>query len=430
MPKRTLILVLFIVLFGSGLVWAATYHSITVDGNLSDFAADEKLPSDPLTDSVFGSNNELQLAYLTWDANNLYLGFNFKAWGTAVMYLLDLNSSTGATSFCPSAGYKGAFPANFITSGGTNADLMVALYVPNAAAASLSAFVYKVTAKNSTDITKSLSKKPVVKFTSNITNQLHSGAVELALPWNTIYSLGSGKVPKCAKLGLAGVLRGKNDSSALGDANPNNTLGDKGHTCWTTNSKISTIKTWHKVDLDKSCAGVPDKAWMPGSNKPKSATPDAGLPDKGAKPDSKMTPDLKALQDKAAAPDKAQGKKDGQATPDKAVAKADQKSAKDKGTAKDNGTAKDVGAAKDKGAGKDKGTAKDKGAVKDEGAKDSWGEDSGYQQPPETSEGCACSASGQDSLAMGLMSLSMLAMAIIPRRRRKRGGDPVPRDLE
>ena len=212
-------LILCTLLF-SGLVWATTYHTIKVDGKLADFAADEKLPADPANDSIFGANNELQLAHVTWDADNLYLGFSFKAWGTAVMYLLDFNTSTGATSFCPSAGYQGSFPANFITGSGTNADLMVALYVPNAAASSLSAFVYKLTAKNSTDITKTLSTKPAVSFTSDVAKQLHSGAVEVAIPWNTIYGLGAGKVPKGAKLGLAGALRGKNDNSALGDTNP------------------------------------------------------------------------------------------------------------------------------------------------------------------------------------------------------------------
>ncbi len=77
MRAKTATLALALLLLGSGLVWATTYHSITIDGKLGDFAADEKLPADSASDSIFGTNNELKDAYVTWDLNHLYLGFEF-----------------------------------------------------------------------------------------------------------------------------------------------------------------------------------------------------------------------------------------------------------------------------------------------------------------------------------------------------------------
>lgn len=420
MRAKTVSLVLLVLVLGSGLVWATTYHSITVDGNLTDFAANEKLAVDPAKDSIFGVNNDLQNAYLTWDLNNLYLGFDFTAWGTAVMYLLDLSSSTGATSFCPTAGYNGAFPANFVCGNSTNADFMVALFVPAGSTTSISAYVYKITPKNSTDITKNLLKAPVVKFTSDIPNQKHTGTVELAISWNTLFQAGAGKVSKCAKLGLAGVIRGQYDSSALGDANPNNTLGDKSHTCYTASSKISTISTWHTVDLDKNCDEIPEQQWMPASNKMNPVFPDAGPDQAVAKPDMKVPqPDSKVTPDKASKPDTAPVSKDGQvvkpdnkvATPDSKVAQPDAKVA-----------TPDAKAGADKGAGMDKGAAKpDKGASKDM-TRDVWGSDSGYTKPPESGDGCACTASGEQAFSGAAGMGLLLAVMLIPghRRRRKR----------
>jgi len=419
MRAKTTTLALALLLLGSGLVWATTYNTITLDGKLGDFAADEKLPADSTSDSIFGSNNELKNAYVTWDLNSLYLGFEFSVWGAAVMYLVDLNSSTGATSFCPTAGYKGAFPANFICGSGTNADLMIALYAPPNKSSSIKVIVYKLTAKNSTDITSKLFMGPKLTLTTNTTTKVHKGIVELGIKWDTIYGIGGSQVPKCAKIGIAGVLRGQHDSSSLGDAHPDNTLGDKTHNCSTPNSKISTITKWHTVDIDKNCSGVADKNWMPGTNKKSTAKPDAG-------PDMPPSPDATAKLDKKVSKDKAPVKKDGVVKPDSKVIKPDSKVIKpDSKVAKpDSKVAKpDLKASADKGTGKDKGPGKDKGSAKDI-SPDYWGEDSGpFTKFNPESDGCACTASGEQAFnLMSMAGLSLLALCLLPgkwRRRRK-----------
>ena len=53
---------------------------------------------------------------------------------------------------------------------------------------------------------------------------------------------------------------------------------------------------------------------------------------------------------------------------------------------------------------------------------DVWGSDSGYTKPPDSGDGCACTASGEQAFS-GMAGLGfMLALAMIPghRRRRKR----------
>jgi len=66
--KRTSIL--FLVIF-FGVVFATTYHTITIDGN-NDFDADE----------TFSTSSSGYTAYVTWDANNIYLGYSGNDVGT------------------------------------------------------------------------------------------------------------------------------------------------------------------------------------------------------------------------------------------------------------------------------------------------------------------------------------------------------------
>lgn len=61
MKKSTII---FLVIF-FGVVFATTYHTIIIDGN-NDFAADE----------TFSSSSLGYTAYVTWDADNIYLGYS------------------------------------------------------------------------------------------------------------------------------------------------------------------------------------------------------------------------------------------------------------------------------------------------------------------------------------------------------------------
>ena len=262
----------------AGVTWATTPHTITVDGDLSDFAADEKTPGDPVGDSLYGKNNDLSTLYVTWDANNLYLGFDYVAWTSAVMYLVETGKSGGVSQFCKSAGYGGAFPANVK---GPGLDLMVAFWAPNKANKP-NPYVYLLANKTSQDITKNTGIKVQLSDKIDWSKFAHTGQVEVAIPFYVLYGLGAGKVPKGAKLRIAGAVRGMTDDDGLGDVSPNPTGGVVNKNC--TYSASTTLDKFHTVTLDQDQDGKPDKYWAPGPNSagPKPDTkpwPDAAWPD-------------------------------------------------------------------------------------------------------------------------------------------------------
>ena len=256
-------------------VYASTLHTITVDGDLADFAPDEKTAGDAVGDSVYGANNDLSTLHVTWDAQKLYLGFAYKAEQTGVLLLVDTGKSGGVSSFCKS-GYGGAFPANF---SGPDFDLMVAFFAPADHGTSPAPYVYALAAASSTDITSSSGVQ--VKLVETVATAGRDGKVEAAIPWDTLYGLGAGKVPSGAALKIAGVLRGKSDDDGLGDASPDPTGGVKNVACGSPGTVLDKL---HQVTVDASGDGVPDTSWSPGPNTPKTdggpPPPDKGQPDK------------------------------------------------------------------------------------------------------------------------------------------------------
>jgi len=257
-------------------VYASTLHTITVDGDLADFAADEKTAGDVLGDSVYGANNDLSALYVTWDAQKLYVGFDYKTEQTAVMVLVDTGKAGGVSSFCKSGGYNGAFPANV---SGPDFDLMIALFAPADHGTASAPYVYALAAASSTDITASSGVQ--VKLVETVATAGRDGKVEAAIPWDTLYGLGAGKVPAGAALKIAGVLRGKNDDDGLGDASPDPTGGVKNVACGSPGTVLDKL---HQVTVDASGDGVPDPSWSPGPNTQKTdggpPPPDKGQPDK------------------------------------------------------------------------------------------------------------------------------------------------------
>ena len=177
----------------AGVVWATTPHTITVDGDLADFTKDELTAGDAAGDSLYGKNNDLTGLYVTWDASNLYLGFQYKAWSTAVMYLVDTGKAGGVSELCKNKGYNGAFPANVK---GPGLDLLVALWVPNTAVAPKPR-VYLMANKTTQEITKNTGIKVAIKDTIDWGKFAHVGSVEVAIPFYVLYGLGAGIIKSC-----------------------------------------------------------------------------------------------------------------------------------------------------------------------------------------------------------------------------------------
>jgi uncharacterized protein (TIGR03382 family) len=354
-----------------------------VDGDPSDFSADEKLAGDPTGDSSYGANNDLSTLHVTWDAQRLYLGFGYKAWNTAVMYLVETGESGGVSSFCP-PGYSGGFPANVV---GPGFDLMIAFFATPDAAAPVP-YVYALASGSSTDITSSTGVQVAIDDVADTTatNPLHTGSVEVAIQWDVIYGLGAGVVPTGASLQIAGALRGQSDGDGLGDASPDPTGGVQGSACGAT---ATDLDVFHLLTVDASGDGVPDEGWAPATN---SGTSDAGVPDSGPTPDLTPPPDLVPAPDAATTTDLPLARDQGA---------ADQARATD-------GPPADLAAGSDAAAGDGPLGAADGAASADATA-------GGDRQD----EGCACSARGDRTGAMSSLALvALLALGLLDRRRR------------
>lgn len=414
MQRKTIWLGLLLLSLGlGGVVWATTYNTVNVlnpAGPLSDFKADEKVPSDPTGDSLYGPNNDLKDLWATWDANNFYLGFDYAAWGTAVMVLIDTGVSGGVSTFCRSAGYKvtGAYPANIQ---GPAWDNLVAVWVEDDALTSPVVSVHSLDKQDSTDITLAAGVTIGQKDSADAKVPVWNGQVAVALQWDRLYKLGAGKVPKGATIKVVAVIRGGKDDDGLGDANPDPSQAISKNNC--ASGTKNTLDKFHVFTIDNNQDGKPDANWKPGTNKPGGTTkPDAGIPDqKVAQPDQKVAkPDQKVAQvdQKVGVPDQKVAKPDQKVVqPDQKVAQADQKVVMDSATAQKDGP---VQADKGGQANKDLGWADSAVSAKDA---------SGGEKPSvQSEEGCACSASSEPPMSMGVLLLGLLTLARVDRRRR------------
>jgi hypothetical protein len=289
----------------AGSVWATTHHTITVNGTLADFDTNEKTAGDPENDSLYGVDNELTTLYVTWDASKLYLGFDYKIVGGAILYLVDTGKSGGVTNLCAAGGYTGAFPANVQ---GANFNLMVAFYANQSTPTTKpSVYVYTMASNKTTDITAVTGVEVALTETVNVDKR--TGSVELGVPWDTLYGLGAGKVQTGAKLKIYGVLRGKNDGDGLGDISPNGANPAKNSACGGSDSNYLTAA--FEQDIDSNGDGTPEAGWSPATNKPSSPSEPVTKKDaatskdgKTTKPDGKVsTGDGAVSGDKGAATD-------------------------------------------------------------------------------------------------------------------------------
>jgi hypothetical protein len=176
---------------------------IHADG--TDWDADELVVDDPLTDSAWGSGNELDNLYVTWDEDNLYVGVSYTVNTNAMIVYVDLGTSGGETDFNSGRGWTGAYPRNITVTAETDIDLMLARWDHNAPQA------YTVVDNASTDISSSAN----VSYTTDM--------VEYAIPWSVV-----GR-PYSDTICLVTILAG-GDNWGAADSMPDNasTNGDGG----------------------------------------------------------------------------------------------------------------------------------------------------------------------------------------------------------
>ena len=179
-----------------------TYHSIIIDGDLSDFTNDERILSDRYGDSFWGIQNEITDFYLTWDKNNIYIGLEYIVKNNALMIVID-------------AGVPGLqdldilnwYPRN-LKLNGINANYLIALWDADL---SKGGFRKILTSGATTDLTSNI----------EIINKGSSGNksyIEAKLPFNLIFESGFNSG---AKIKLFVCIAG-GDHSGAGDIAPDN----------------------------------------------------------------------------------------------------------------------------------------------------------------------------------------------------------------
>jgi MYXO-CTERM domain-containing protein len=358
----------------AGAVLATTHHTLTVDGNLSDFATDEKIEADPLGDSIYGSNNDLSTLYVSWDAQKLYLGFEYKAEQSGVMLLVETGKSGGVASFCK-PGYGGAFPANLQ---GPDFDLMLAFFAPADHGVAPTPYLYTLAASGSNDVSATAGVE--LKLSETVAALGRDGRVEAAIPWSLIYGLGAGKVPAGAKLQIALALRGKLDNDGIGDLSPDPGAGVKTGAC---GSPATVVDKLHQVTIDANGDGAPEAGWAPATNGP-SLKPDGGVDSSPPTPDQSVP-----------------AKDQGSPSADQAAPGKDQAA-----PAKDQGSPTTDQAATGDAASPDRKLAGDRKLTPDAG-----------KRPTSQDEGCACALSTSPP-ASGWLGLALLIALVLRRRAR------------
>ncbi|HDR91418.1 MAG TPA: hypothetical protein ENN75_04115, partial [candidate division Zixibacteria bacterium] len=220
-------IILVICVFAAVCSAFAPYNSPIIDGVIgSDWQGDENILSDPPDDSPWGGN-ELRELWLTWDADNLYIGVEFSVAGNGIAIYIDADDG-GTVSFRGEDGWEGAWRRD-VTS-----DRGIDLFLGGWDGSALS--VYTAGETNSTDISG---------FCETATGAGYEA--EAKIPWNQIYPSG---MPVGAELAVAVLLVGGDDYFAA-DAMPDQpTVGD--------GAGPDNLENFQIVSVDSDSDGVPD----------------------------------------------------------------------------------------------------------------------------------------------------------------------------
>src|SRR5205823_1475539 len=146
-------------------------------------------PDSPNDSTFTPGKDEVGRLLVTWDATNLYIGFDFSVEGAAVIYYIQ-GPAQGAKDFCAVNDFKAGAQTSELM------DVMVAFYKTGAVTG------FRLAAGQSmldNSITGARTANPA---------DGSLGVAEAAIPWTTLFS---GGVPAGATIKLVGAVRGNND---------------------------------------------------------------------------------------------------------------------------------------------------------------------------------------------------------------------------
>jgi hypothetical protein len=221
-----------IIFFLLGFTWATTYHTISIDGDASDFDDDEIVLTDPPDDSYW-TNNEIYAIYLTWDAENLYVACDYKVQDNALLVVIDAGRERGVWNINNLDWY----PRNFWFVG-MRADILIALWNADLSTGGV----------RELDLERTYPLSGVNIHNSAVSGD--SGTIEVSLPWSSLYEI----FPQNLTLKLVALIAG-GDHSAGGESAPDNESIGRGSS--------NEIRTFLEVKVDGNGDGIPDDSVSP-----------------------------------------------------------------------------------------------------------------------------------------------------------------------
>ncbi len=222
---------------------ASPYHTITIDGDLSDWSAGEKIVNDS---SDGEASNKIDALYLTWDADNLYIGISYRVDGNGILLYLDRDYGSAA----------GFDDLSSIDSWDKNAVFSAPGFHPDfqwGAWDGSDGNFYKILSATSTE---GISASMKTNFSSD------EPCSEISVPWSEIYPDGFEKNFRIA------IFASLCDGSSLAiDSAPNDL-----------SASLPRVDTATVVVCDANSDGTPDNAYSSGFEIEKFSFPDAFSP--------------------------------------------------------------------------------------------------------------------------------------------------------
>ncbi len=229
---------------------SAAQREILIDGNSSDFAADEALfgAGEELDfDSWWGENNDVNQIKLSWDDENLYVAVDGRCWDNNIMLFLDTDPLGGipdqgrVNSWNRKLFFFGHRPDFFLATWDNNTEPQFWRVQPGAT--------------QTVEQVNQSSFEAVATFSQGRPD----ASMEGALPWNLLYpDLDAGLVPVGAEIALVAVVVTGSDFNSGPDAAPNSSQAMPDNP-----GDYAFIDNFAILSVDRDGNGLPDQGVSP-----------------------------------------------------------------------------------------------------------------------------------------------------------------------
>jgi len=209
----------------------------SIDGDLSDWHSSEAAAFDSDGDCIY-TGNELLCLHVAWDADNLYVALDYTIMtGYSAIVYIDAIPGVGADNVSAFGSSPWSRHAEFM--GGFKADIMICRYgveMPEVWRISDNWLVTEI----------STSCMPAASGTADGSG----AAIEVGIPWNTVFGIGPGVVATGATIGMVATVSG-GDCTNVYDAAPDSRLSQ----VWNGWTKLSYF---YDFCVDCDLDGSPD----------------------------------------------------------------------------------------------------------------------------------------------------------------------------